>query len=87
MLWGLHETIPGRRTRRWTDLTNTVDAAQKHATANGGVVLRVSYVPMLGRDNYEAGADQVRVYDPIPIWDVELLDPDAVSGLREIPPG
>ncbi len=86
-LWGVHATIPGRRPRRWTDLVDTVEEAQRHASAIGSVVLRVTYVPMLGQDNYEAGSNQVRVYDPIPIWDVELLNPDEVSGLREIPQG
>lgn len=76
MLWGKRGT-PSRCTYLARDF--------EEAAQYGNVVLRVTYTPMLGQDNFEPGCWQMRVYAAIPLWDVELVGPDEVSGLHRTP--
>jgi len=80
--------ITGKPVARCTYLARDLEEARQY----GDVILEVDYEPMLGQDNYEPGGWQIRVYTPIPLWNVKLLEEgtaekqEPASGVHEAPP-
>jgi len=64
VLWGIRKNAPSRCTY--------LTPSKREAIGWGDVVLGVEYDPSNGVNNYVDGCWQFRVYDPIPIKNIEL---------------
>jgi len=65
VLWGIRNA-PSRCTYLAVEKQNVKPSMD--------VILKVEYEPKAGSDNYVTGCWQIRVYDPIPLSDVELVE-------------